>query len=332
MMRHPEDKIIVSVIVPVYNRSETLSRCVESILSQTFRAFELLLADDGSTDGTLKICSDYALIDSRIRVLTLPHRGVSAARNAGLAVAKGEYIAFVDSDDTIEPAFFERLLSLARSSGSLFSMCGWVETSPDGTERLPASTLEQQLFSVETALSGMLYVDNIGLFQLMCNKLIHRNLIDLPGGSVRFDEDVSMAEDALFLSKLYLSASFVSFAPWPLYRYNLSLSSATQRSYASDDSELTARRRMADLIRTKKKTLWPLACYRAAESTMRRMFFAMQNLDRPRARRIRAGSARYILPALICGAVPLLARLRLLAGLIAPVTSKKIAEKMKKRL
>ena len=331
MMRHLEENIVVSVIVPVYNRAETLSRCVESILGQTFRAFELLLADDGSTDGTLKICSDYALTDSRIRILALSHRGVSAARNAGLAAAKGEYIAFVDSDDTIEPAFLERLLSLARSSGSLFSMCGWVETSPDGTERLPASALEQQLFSNETALNGMLYGDNIGLFQLMCNKLIHHDLIDVPGGAVRFDEDVSMAEDALFLSKLYLSASFVSFAPWPLYRYNLSLSSATQRSYASDDSELTARRRMADLFHAKKKALWPLACYRVTERTMRRMFFAKQSFNRQRARKIRAGSSRYFLPALTCRAVPLLARLRLLAGLIAPVTSRKIAEIAKNR-
>lgn len=103
----------VTVIVPVYNVEPWLRECVDSILNQTFRDFELILVDDGSPDGCGAICDEYARRDSRVRVIHKENGGLSSARNAGLRIARGEYIAFVDSDDFIAPNMLRRLVDAA---------------------------------------------------------------------------------------------------------------------------------------------------------------------------------------------------------------------------
>ena len=114
----------ISVIVPVYNVEKYLRKCIESILNQTFREFELILVDDGSTDSSGKICDEYALKDSRIKVIHKENGGASSARNAGLDVAKGEYIGFVDSDDWIEMDMYGELYRLIKENNTDISVCG----------------------------------------------------------------------------------------------------------------------------------------------------------------------------------------------------------------
>ena len=100
----------ISVIVPVYKVEQYLHRCIDSILSQSFTDFELLLIDDGSPDNCGKICDEYTQKDSRVRVFHKPNGGVSSARNLGLDNAKGKWIAFIDSDDFVEKEYLEKLL------------------------------------------------------------------------------------------------------------------------------------------------------------------------------------------------------------------------------
>lgn len=102
--------MMVSVIVPVYNVVSYLQRCVDSIISQTYVDLEIVLVDDGSTDGCSNLCDEFAIKDSRIVVLHQANMGLSAARNAGIDIAKGEYLVFVDSDDWIHPQYVEILL------------------------------------------------------------------------------------------------------------------------------------------------------------------------------------------------------------------------------
>lgn len=109
---------IISIIVPVFNVEQYLHRCVDSILAQTFTDFELILVDDGSPDGCPAICDEYAALDPRVFVIHQKNGGVSAARNSGLDVARGEYIAFCDGDDHLAPAFLERLLSEAMNQNA----------------------------------------------------------------------------------------------------------------------------------------------------------------------------------------------------------------------
>ena len=104
---------LVSVIVPVYNNEAYLPQCLDSIVTQTLSDIEIILVNDGSTDQAGEICKEYAAGDSRIRFLDQENRGPSSARNAGLEVAKGEHIGFVDSDDWIEPHMYERLVQIA---------------------------------------------------------------------------------------------------------------------------------------------------------------------------------------------------------------------------
>lgn len=100
-----------SVIVPIYNREKSIKKCVDSILRQSEKDFELILVDDGSTDNSLKICKDFEKTDNRIIVIHKENGGVSSARNAGIDVARGKYVVFVDSDDYVDNNYLEILSS-----------------------------------------------------------------------------------------------------------------------------------------------------------------------------------------------------------------------------
>ncbi len=108
----------VSVIIPVYNRMDYLAECLNSVLNQTYQNLEVILIDDGSTDGTLDLCKQYAVKDSRIVVISANHGGVSVARNLGLEAAKSSYIFFVDSDDVIHPSLVEALVRSLEETGA----------------------------------------------------------------------------------------------------------------------------------------------------------------------------------------------------------------------
>ncbi|MBO5128772.1 MAG: glycosyltransferase family 2 protein [Oscillospiraceae bacterium] len=104
---------MISVIIPVYNVEKYLAECIDSVLCQSYTDYEIILVDDGATDSSGEMCDEYALKDSRIRVIHQPNGGLSAARNTGLRAARGEYVYFLDSDDYIEPCALEDLLGLA---------------------------------------------------------------------------------------------------------------------------------------------------------------------------------------------------------------------------
>lgn len=114
---------MISVIIPVYNAKRFLKECVDSVLNQTFQDFELLLIDDGSNDGSELICDMYAESDIRIKVYHKENEGIALTRNYGLLKAKGNYIAFVDSDDYITPVYLERLLFAIENTNSDIAFC-----------------------------------------------------------------------------------------------------------------------------------------------------------------------------------------------------------------
>jgi glycosyltransferase involved in cell wall biosynthesis len=113
----------ISIIVPVYQVEKYLNECIDSILAQTFTDFELILVDDGSPDNCPALCDAAAKRDSRVRVIHKQNGGVSTARNAGLDAAQGNWIAFVDSDDTVEPEYLEKMHKAALETGADFAIC-----------------------------------------------------------------------------------------------------------------------------------------------------------------------------------------------------------------
>ena len=124
---------MISVIIPVYNVEKYLNRCVDSVLGQSYTDFELILVDDGSPDKCPAICDEYALQDKRIKVIHKQNGGLSSARNAGLEIAKGDYIAFVDSDDFIHPDYLRLLYQALKETGADISICDfhWIKYEED---------------------------------------------------------------------------------------------------------------------------------------------------------------------------------------------------------
>lgn len=133
---------LVSIIVPVYNVKYYLAKCINSIIGQTYTNLEIILVDDGSSDGSEKICDEYEKVDNRILVIHKINEGVSAARNIGLDYARGEYIAFVDSDDYIASDMIQTLLSRIKTDNSDMACCNYLQVTEDAklineTQQLP---------------------------------------------------------------------------------------------------------------------------------------------------------------------------------------------------
>lgn len=155
---------LISVIIPVYNTAQYLSRCLDSVLNNTYRELEVICINDGSPDNSLEILNDYARKDCRMKVIDQKNAGVSAARNRGMDAATGEYIAFVDSDDWVHPQYFELLQDLSRQENADIMMCGasYVSEYAPAPKILPEQTqtkmvIPSEMISGEMPVWGKLY-------------------------------------------------------------------------------------------------------------------------------------------------------------------------------
>lgn len=170
-----EQNILVSVIVPVYNVQQYLPKCVDSILAQTYANLEIILVEDGTKDDSGLICDDYARQDSRIRVIHKPNGGLSSARNAGLDIARGEYIVFADSDDWLEPDAYESMLSLAQQENVKLVCAGRYDADGEtGEKTLGLCPPRQEVISGEELVRRIFTWENID--SAAWDKLYHRSL------------------------------------------------------------------------------------------------------------------------------------------------------------
>ena len=184
---------LVSVIVPVYNAAQTLERCVEGILAQSFSDFELILVDDGSTDASGAICAAYSDADSRVVVVSQPNKGVSAARNAGLDRARARYVAYCDSDDTVKDYWLSSMVAVAEKAGMI--VCGYNILRPGEHEWTQETLGHTEIFTDDDVLLETLLGKR--LFQFIWNKLFKMSLIRESG--LRFDESFTIFEDEYFV-------------------------------------------------------------------------------------------------------------------------------------
>lgn len=193
---------MVSVIVPVYNAESTLEACVGSILAQTFQDMEVILVDDGSTDGSAALLAKLAEDDSRVKVVTKPNGGVSSARNAGLDVASGTWISFVDSDDTLPKDSIARLLGASFDDPDLWLSVGGFDVVRGGMvcagSIAPACDKIYQASSLDTFFDENYKFDKC-LLRAPWAK-VFRNT------GLRFNESISYGEDMLYVNA-YLSAA-----------------------------------------------------------------------------------------------------------------------------
>ena len=208
-----QEDILVSVIVPVYKVEDYLVRCVDSILSQTYRNLEVILVDDGSPDRCGGICDEYTEKDPRVRVIHKENGGLSSARNAGIDIARGEYLEFVDSDDWIEPDAVESMLKTALEQHTEMVIAGrWDVSAKTGEKKLGLCPRKTEVLTAEETVSRIFRWDNCD--SASWDKLFHRRLfreIRFPFGKI--------VEDVPIMYLIVLDAGRVAFLDKPIYNY-----------------------------------------------------------------------------------------------------------------
>lgn len=184
---------LISIIVPIYKVEKYLKECVDSILAQTYQNFELILVDDGSPDSCPAMCDEFAKRDSRVVVIHKENGGLSDARNAGLDIARGKYICFVDSDDYIAPTMYEVLMKRIVSDKSDLAVCEYVRVYDSG-EKLKNKQLHQKAHNkcyTSNEFIADLFIHNSGAYVVAVNKLYHKNIfrkLRFPVGKQHEDE------------------------------------------------------------------------------------------------------------------------------------------------
>lgn len=200
-------KVLISVVIPVYNTEKLLNRCVDSLLSQEYSDFELILIDDGSTDNSPKICDDYAQNDKRVRVFHKSNGGVSSARNIGVDNAHGDYIWFIDSDDFVESESFATISkSIKESNRDIYEFAFFRNNEK--------KALYNKSFSIYSNKDIMRTFLSFPKFHLW-NKILRRTTI----GDTRFLNKCSIGEDFLFLTYVYNKSKTYSYIDTTIYQY-----------------------------------------------------------------------------------------------------------------
>lgn len=225
---------LVSIIVPIYNAQKHIARCVESIRRQTYQNLEILLLNDGSQDVSLQVCQMYAGVDKRIVLIDKANSGVAATRNLGLQFAKGEYLQFVDADDTILPNATELLVDRAQRYDADLVIAHYNRITPprprseEAQARRPHPTRPDKVQTFGFLLEGPMNKEQFaaGLMQepasfyygVMWNKLYRADI-------VRTHEDVVCAEELDWSEDLYFNLSYIRYAEkfyalsTPIYNY-----------------------------------------------------------------------------------------------------------------
>lgn len=217
---------MLSLIIPIYNASSYLAFSLESLLSQPFQDFELILVDDGSTDASPSICDEYAAKDERIRVLHEPHSGVAHSRQVGLEAAKGMYILYVDADDQVDPCMIADMYQVAVDQEADMVLCDYRELTYDGEvyrKQEPTSLSGEAI--LEDILSGKLY-------GALWNKMMRREWLLQTKAS--FPQGLTMREDLIFLSQCLPYASKIAYIHKAYYGYERRNASALTSHYVNE--------------------------------------------------------------------------------------------------
>lgn len=280
----------ISVIIPVYNEGKYLKQCLDSILQQTYRNLEVILIDDGSTDNTLEISEQYRQKDKRIRVLHKANGGVGSSRNAGLTMANGDYIAFVDGDDWIDKNYFENLYNLLKRKQADVAVCNYSDYN-DQTKLYTFDVRDddyyEKVFTVQDWFKLEYRTDlhrMSVLFAVPWCKLFKRSLFK----NIVYPL-VNRSEDDLTTWKIYLGADHITYANKRMYVHRSTPDSLSSSSKITEALLLEAvEKRLAflkilgfDTSEEEKAYLWRLnLCkdYALKDGNYVKYYDAMQKL------------------------------------------------------
>lgn len=205
---------LISIIIPVYNVEQYIKKCVDSVIGQTYRNLEIILVDDGSTDNSGRICDELATLDKRIVVIHKQNGGLSDARNAGIRIARGKYLGFVDSDDYIENEMYSVLMNNLKQTDSDLSACARILINENET-KTPDSTVNiVHCFESSTDAIADLFAYNEFLFHAAWDKLYKRELFD----DIEFPVG-RLFEDAAVMYKIFEKCKRIVATKKQMYYY-----------------------------------------------------------------------------------------------------------------
>ncbi len=212
---------VVSVIIPAYNSEETIEKCIDSITSQTYSDLEIIVVNDGSQDDTESIVKRISSKDHRVKLISIPNGGVSHARNVGIDNATGEYITFVDSDDTIDKEMYQSLMELFQRYNADIVHCSYKTVHINGSVIPVGGTgkivVQESDEAIEYLISGKLFGSGL------CNKIFKKELLK----NSRLNENIKINEDYLMNFELFEKASCIVYLDSPFYNYMQLESSST---------------------------------------------------------------------------------------------------------
>ena len=245
----------VSVIIPIYNGEKYFADCIQSILDQSFTNIEIIVINDGSTDGSLSLIKRYAQNDSRIVVINQKNKGVSAARNAGLSKARGDYIMFVDADDYIaRKDALELLIDFAKENGNPDVVC--FRRVGDTRGRKAPSGYSK----LNDSIIGRMIVDET--INTLWDKLYKKSIIK--ENSIKFPVGIRMAEDLLFNVQYFCEAKTIGFFDEELYYYREDNQESATKKYMPNkyDDLMYVNRKMSEIIDNRSKAIGNALSYK----------------------------------------------------------------------
>lgn len=218
----PFSEPLISIIVPCYNAEKQINRCLNSVLAQSFKDFELIIVDDGSNDKSAEVLFQYSASDSRIKIFTQTNQGPSAARNLGITKSTGAYILFIDIDDFIGRSYIEDFLQSGIEDDCLYVQ-GHTVAYPTG---------ETKVFEVPSERGVQSFYDSISKGKLLHHgfpwgKLFHSYIIK--NNSIRFIESITYKEDLVFFLEYMKYCNHVKFIPKSSYHYTVNKGSLSHR-------------------------------------------------------------------------------------------------------
>lgn len=226
---------MISVVVPVYNKEKTIERCIKSISSQSYSDLEIIIVDDGSADKSGCICEKLSEHDNRIRIIRTENAGAVAARKKGIAIAKGDYIGFVDADDLIEPDMYERLFDAIRKSNADFVHSGFVLCKDDYSQ--PVIDFGEGFYKFDSDEARFEFLKHYYLqikeggtiSYSLWSKLYKKKFIEKEFNHIQDGQD--LGEDAVCLCRCILDANSVYLLPIASYHYYVYENSLSRVKY-----------------------------------------------------------------------------------------------------
>lgn len=259
---------MVSIIVPVYNVEQYLGDCIESLINQSYPDIQIILADDGSTDSSPNICDQYSLQDTRIKVIHKENGGQSSARNAGLKLATGQFITFVDSDDWVEPQFCETLVDIIGEED--MAICAHRQVTTRGEQ-----TIGETSYSVTNLDRDALWDEIFGrLNNAVWNKLYKRELL----AGIEFPVNMHHGEDLLFNLEYITKCKGAAITSQSLYNYYKHSGSVTTSGFSPRKIfEITTKDAACDFVKLYHPSMLNTAqsyCFRARLNVLRSIYLS----------------------------------------------------------